>query len=126
MKLAVIDICGTLYDSNTTIDFIRWYSRKDKPGFLLSLVDTWGFKFLNKVLYRLFKLDLIRAIKIQKLKGLSKADLDALSELFYQEILLERKRHDIHAQVAEFEKRGYHVILASATLDFIAEKIASK
>jgi HAD superfamily phosphoserine phosphatase-like hydrolase len=128
MKLAVIDICGTLYDSNTTFDFIKWYSRRrhKNKDHLFSLMRTLPAKAVNKCSMSLLKIDLIRVILIKLLNGLDRSFLQEEAEVFYQEFLLSRRRTDILTIVETLGKDGYDLILVSATLDFLAEKIAEK
>jgi HAD superfamily phosphoserine phosphatase-like hydrolase len=128
MKLAVIDICGTLFDSNTTFDFIKWYLHRQHKNRdrLFSLMRTLPAKALNKCSIQFLKLDLVRVILIRLLNGLDRAILKEEAEAFYQEFLLSRKRTEILSIVETLRQEGYDLILVSATLDFIAEKIAEK
>ncbi|GAA3948337.1 HAD-IB family phosphatase [Chitinophaga oryziterrae] len=128
MKLAVIDICGTLFDSNTTFDFIKWYLHRQNKNRdrLFSLMRMLPVKALNKCSIQFLKLDVVRIILIRLLNGLDKVFLKEEAKAFYQEFLLSRKRSEILSIVETLREQGYDLILVSATLDFIAEEIAEK
>lgn len=126
MKLALIDICDTLYSSNTTFDFIKWMSGKPGGGGIFGFLKKIPVKAVNKILFLLFRIDIPRWIVIRRLNGLSKDELLLLANRFYEEFLVPRKKKEVHLILQDLKEQNYDLILVSATLDFIAETIAGK
>lgn len=120
-KIAFVDICGTLYRSNTTMDFLSrksaWFARfrRNLPVRLFS-------KFSRSV----FSYDYIRVKGVKELNGMTKVALQQEAKDFYTSFLEERKLEETHALIDSLRKDGYKIILISATLDFLAAHIAEK
>ena len=91
-EIIIIDICGTLYHSNTTFDFLRYI----KP-----IRSKILFSFPSKVFFKLFMLvtnqDLLRSMCIKCLSGIPKSYLYARAALFHNEVL----KHKIVLQTQE-------------------------
>lgn len=125
-RVVLIDIDGTLFNSNSTFDFLdslphgKWYGFYRKVG-----ASIFG-RIVNKLAIILFSKDIIRMIGISCLKGYSQKQLLILGEEFYDNFLLQRKINDVFNMLDEEKKNGSKIILASATLDFLAEIISSK
>ena len=43
MKIAVIDLCDTLYDSNTTFDFLNYYFKDQKEVYKIKKIERIYF-----------------------------------------------------------------------------------
>ena len=128
MKYVVIDICGTLYRSNTTFDFLYWRYGNNIKYKLLNVLYHWIiWRLINKVIWRVFHCDLTRMLAVRFLKGSSKEELYRDVEEFYDSFLLRRKNEKVFDILAKFrDECDNHLILVSATLDFIAECVARR
>lgn len=122
--IVIVDICGTLYNSNTTFDFLDFFLKGKSYVFFRKISKTLLWRILNKIIISLTAFDLTRNLAVNHLKGKSKLELKTAMELFYDK-LIDRKYENIFAIVNQLKQEN-RVILASATLDFIAEKIANE
>lgn len=126
-KIVLIDICGTLYDSNTTMDFLE-FSFRDNPAYrqYQKIVSLLPIRVINKCFLKLFSIDPIRAYGVHFLKGLSRAEIDSLVEAFYINYLLEHRQQNIIDLIDKYRNSQYRLVIVSATLDCIAHKIAKE
>lgn len=125
-RVVLIDIDGTLFNSNSTFDFLdslphgKWYGFYRKVG-----ASIFG-RIVNKLAIILFSKDIIRMIGINCLKGYSQKKLLTLGEEFYDNFLLQRKNSEVFNMLDEEKKNDSKIILASATLDFLSEIIKKR
>lgn len=127
-KIYIFDICGTLFQSNTTFDFLNFFLSDDK-GYqrFKKIYKTLIWRILNKIIKRIFYCDLTRILAVKYLKGYHKDELLKAANNFYENLLSTKKNTIIHNELNEkLNDKTSTVILASATLDFIAETIAQK
>jgi len=125
-NIVLIDICGTLYDSNTTFDFLDFYIKKRSYIFFRKFSRMLILRLLNKILILLFKLDLTRIIAVRFLKDKTTKELKSAVDLFYLNYLINLKQTKIINIVNQLKLDGKTMILVSATLDFIAKKISEE
>jgi phosphoserine phosphatase len=125
--LVLIDICGTLFNSNTTFDFMSFHFG-NKSSYLLfrKLTKTYSWRLLNKVLIGIFNWDVTRALAVKWLRGFSKDQLKDMALLFYDNFLISRIQAEVIHKMNTFKDRGNTLILVSATLDFIAKEVAHR
>jgi len=125
--IIIFDVCNTLYDSNTTFDFIRFVLAQGRRWklvwfklltFKLSPVFI-GFTLLGK----LHQKDLLRNNAVQLLKGFSKKELQELATAFYRQYLQEKKMPDT-LQMLEGARLNGEVWLFSNSLEPVIEAIA--
>jgi len=124
MKIAVFDVCGTLYDSNTTFDFLDDYFSKDKKyrlfrKFSKSLVA----KVLNYPFYKFFYYDIIRIIATGFLKNIPKETVDSAMNEFVFEKLESKIKNDIYTLLTEYKKKGFTIILMSGSYSSIIKNV---
>ena len=98
----LVDICWTLFYSNTTYDFLH----------------IRGNKF-NSLIYRLFGIDLVRCRAIRAFNRLPLAEQQTRVERFYTDYLLPRKISPVWQMI-----EGKDIILVSQTMDLIAKTVA--
>ena len=98
----LVDICWTLFYSNTTYDFLH----------------IRGNRF-NSLLYKLFRCDLIRSRAIRRFNRYTREQQQAQAEQFYTDYLLPRKITPVWKMI-----EGKEIILVSQTMDIIAETVA--
>lgn len=117
-KLAVFDICDTLYPENTTVGFVK-YSVSIKNIYYI-LFNNKFIKILNYIIHKLFGRDIIRTILIGNLQGINKTNLSQSAACYISQLKVNRKIEDM---LLQYKKDGYDVILCSATLDIVANEI---
>jgi phosphoserine phosphatase len=124
--ITIIDICGTLYDSNTTFDFLDFTIRTTSYLRFRRFSKSIPWRAFNRLIHKFLKIDLTRAIAVSYLKGTNLKDLESKMELFYNERLVKLKHFEVWERVKKLKENGEQLILVSATLDFIAQKISTE
>lgn len=117
-KLAVFDLCDTLYKSNTTFDFIRFI----KPTYS-KVIFSFPARILNKTVSKFFEFDLIRFLALISLRGYSEDQLKDLSELFFEEFLVGK---ELSEPMQLLNSHGSNVVIISASIDPIVKVVANK
>lgn len=126
MKKAIVDVCDTLYYSNTTFDFLERIASKKLETQLLALRRVRSLMLLNSVLFKLFKVDIYRRLCIYKLlSGKKSSEIKSESELFYEKVLCAKKIIETHAIIKKLSE-DFQFILCSASIDPVVEVIADK
>lgn len=72
IPLYVFDICGTIFKSNTTFDFLTfWLSPRSKYYSSFDKIrKTFIWKVINKITRTYFHVDITRVIALRFLKGI--------------------------------------------------------
>lgn len=125
-KIVLVDICGTIFYSNTTFDFLDSFILKKSYKIFRLFSKTYLGRAINKIFMLCFKVDIIRIIAVHYLKGIDKSLLLEKAYEFYDHFLIKKENKTVINKIQDFKKNKYQIILASATLDFIAEVIADK
>ena len=127
-ELYLFDICGTLYRSNTTYDFLKFYFKRNNKGkylryrMCLSLPAKVLWKFLTFAGKR-YK---VRKFLIGFLKNEDVSLVTSEAHFFVKEYLNDRKINPIHQQLLEAKKNPKTEIwLISASISPVVEAIAS-
>lgn len=125
-KVVVFDICGTLYNSNTTFDFLNYsFSRKRSFRFYSNLYNSFVWKAINKILRDYLHFDLTRIIALLFLKGIERKQLYQMVECYYNGFLKSKENTEITDRLrAYLIDTGNRVILLSATIDPVAKVIS--
>lgn len=122
----VFDICGTLYSSNTTFDFLEYFFKTNRNYCLYNRIrKSFLWRATNFFLKKCCHKDLTRIIALHYLHGYSREELLAAAQSFYRFFLTARQNNAVLDQLRHLQRasRG-KIVIASATLDFIAEVIA--
>lgn len=128
-SLYVFDICGTIFKSNTTFDFLtfwltprsKYYSSFDK------LRKTFIWKVINKITRTYLHVDITRIIALRFLKGYSRLQLLEGADMFYETYLIKHLNDYVVGKLKElYVNPSCNVLVASATIDVVAEVIARK
>lgn len=127
--LIVCDVCDTLYNSNTTFDFIRFFvNRKGGLGRLwLSIISSRYsplFYFLI-VAGKIFRTDLVRILALRLLSGLDRKKLSDLAFDFHDSVLQKRKNEKVFSLLERLKKDG-DVMLLSSSIDPVIGAIAQR
>jgi len=119
-KVLLLDVCHTLYHSNTTFDFLAWYF-SDNPAYQ-SLAKKRS-STLNRICARLGFKDHIREHAVGLLKGIPRQKLESAAVSFASTL---RPIDPIQAALRNFKEQGYEPILLSSSLDFIVLAVAKQ
>jgi len=126
-KIVLVDICGTLYDSNTTFDFLDFHFKgKFNYKCFRKISKTYLWRLGNKISFQFFSLDLTRIIAIKWLRGFSKEQLKKMSVVFYDDFLADRIQKEVIDEIDILRSEQTRILLVSATLDFIAETVSER
>ena len=88
---ALVDICGTLFYSNTTFDFLDYYIKNPEYLRLRNRMKNILLLKANNIIYRIFHYDYFRAKALSYLKGMRKDVLNEMAEEFFHNFLTPRK-----------------------------------
>ncbi|AHE72845.1 hypothetical protein M942_10060 [Enterobacter ludwigii] len=120
MKTAIVDVCHTLYNSNTTFDYVDFVlNKKNKKTILLKIKPI---KYIIIIMGRLLHKDFYRYLYINKLRGFKKIELENIANEFCRDKLERLKILSTFAIIND-EINNYKFILASASLNIIIEAI---
>ena len=122
-KYFIIDICGTLFRSNTTFDFVRYYYG---DRWTTRILFSFPFRVLNRMLDKMLGYEPMRQGLIRMLRGQSRQGLRQMAEQFYDQFLLPRENKMVTELVQQKREQGYIPVILSATIDPIAEAVASR
>lgn len=118
----LIDICGTMFRSNTTFDFIRYYYGSNWR------VKFWGtllYRMYNRLMFHFFCRDPLRNNLIGMLKGEKEVHLKFMADMFCKNILKKKENLNVIRIIKEKKKEGSVPVIVSATIDVIAQAVAS-
>lgn len=125
----IFDICGTLYKSNTTYDFLKFYLKNHNTLKYLLFISL--FSLPAKVVWKLFyffkKDKLIRAIFINFFKNEPVNKIEQSAVLFVEKILPGKKIEQVHRLLEKSRaKSNAEIWLVSASVTPVVKAIASK
>ena len=127
IKVAVFDVCGTLYRSNTTHDFIDFYLRSR------SLLKSIVFRVFRCGMFipawaavsRTLRMDVFRLLAVGMLRGSPVECVKQESARFVRSVLPRRQKPAVIALMQQLKMQGYTVVLISASLSIVVEEVAS-
>jgi len=129
-KIIVADICNTLFDSNTTFDFIRYcvdtnkLSGKKKLAYKSSLSRFSPLFWSIAVVQKITKKDFFKEFVVWLLKGEHVEVVKEWATEFYTVYLQPRSIKHTLEFLQQFENKD--IVLASSTLHPIAEVITER
>jgi len=126
-SIIIIDICGTLYRSNTTFDFLEhFFAGNAARRFVIGLYKVKPAVAVNKILYSILKIDLLRTIAVHFLKGYSWQIVAEAAQKLVGEVLESKIQHPVIDVVNQINHAGNKLIIVSSTLDCIAGEVARR
>lgn len=126
-KLFLIDICGTIFRSNTTFDFMRyWFSDASWYKRMQFFRHFRIVGFLNAKIHHYFHIDIMRQYTISKLRGYTEQELLSMTTKFYDEFLSLVINKKIIDLIEKKRQEGAKLVIASATLDCISKEVAKR
>ena len=128
-NLIVFDICGTLYRSNTTYDFLLFYFNYIKSKKVKSFKRNFSipFKLFFKLMIFLNVDYYIRKRLIKYIEGEPKGLVEKVAKKFVKEELNNRKIPFTHKALKENLQTGEKdIILISASIEPVVKAIANE
>jgi phosphoserine phosphatase len=119
MNVLLVDVCHTLYRSNTTFDFLAWYLKHD-PDY--EIVARRRKNILVRTAQKLTGQDRVRPAAIRCLQGHQQADLQVAATEFIRTLEPIKQTWD---ELARYRQAGAKIVLLSASLDFIVNAVAA-
>ena len=130
IKLAVFDVCDTLYYSNTTHDFVRYVlGRRNSNSVTRYLHKTVNAKY-SPLLYFLIIVgvgtgwDAAKSINLRLLKGMTEDKLNSLAVDFVSEYLGDRRINKTFELVGQARSDGLAVVLASSSIEPVVAAVS--
>lgn len=126
VKTAAFDVCGTLYDANTTFDFLDFHlqARSARHRFLRRCRQLLPLLLVNVMVQRLSGRDVLRALSTGSLKGHDVAVVGASARRYVAEVLPAKRIGPVFELVQRYRDRDYRIVLVSASYDCIIEAVA--
>ncbi len=130
VKILAVDVCGTLYDENTTSGFIIFHHRRKNNNFrawFLYLISGRR-KIIPYVLSRIGSLvafDIHRYLALKTLRGETKESLKISAESYLDE-LDELRIEKVHGLVRSMRSDGWSPILVSNSIDVVIRVVAER
>lgn len=125
-RIVVFDVCGTLYASNTTIEFVIFHLIKNGKYLKAIFFRILYYKILSFIAYRLFKYNL-RFNCIAALSSFTKSNIDVSAVAFFDEVLENKKNSKLLCLLKKYrDSDSYSIFLASASIDPIVSEIAKR
>jgi phosphoserine phosphatase len=128
-RLAVFDVCDTLYACNTTVAFVRYavrriggfgrsfalgaLIRRSSPVFLMAAAAT-----------KLVGADIGRALIVGRLSGYEKRELERLAADFVADELARVANEPVHRAFRRHVQAGDRTLLLSNSLDLVVDAVA--
>lgn len=100
-RTVLIDICGTLFDSNTTLDFLDFLLCSRSYRLLRRMARSLPWRAFNRGFRRLTGRDPTREMLLRHLRGYTRQELATAAEAFYETCLAARIRPRLQEIVAE-------------------------
>lgn len=127
-KIVVFDICGTLYYSNTTFEFIQfYYDKKMKAGKRLRFKILFSRRsplfWILLICGQILGTDLLKKLVVLSLKNQPRITVDAAAISFFHEKLHQKRICETFLLFDKFEKD--QILLLSATIEPVAKAIAA-
>lgn len=125
-EVYIFDVCGTLYASNTTYDFLLFYFKKYdfKRYFIIKSVLSLPSKVILTIFSKLgFTLD-TRNHLIASLRYESHDRISTEAKLFVRDFLRNKQNMVIHEKLAKAQNDQNEIILVSASIHPVVEAIA--
>ncbi len=115
-----MDVCHTLYKSNTTYDFLEWYLSANQD---YQRLVKFRQNLLVRVAARAIGHDIVRSKAIAYLKGLEYSALIDAATIFVDQLDPIPETMQV---LKQYRSRNYQIVLLSSSLDFIVEAISRK
>ncbi|MFN3639955.1 MAG: HAD-IB family phosphatase [Flavobacterium sp.] len=126
--IALFDVCGTLYHSNTTYDFMKFFLKRNDPKryYRYLLMKSWFLKPFWKLLIFLKGNNYLnRKIFLSLLKGYNVERVQQEAKYFVENQLNCKKMYELHEKLESHLSQNHHVVLLSASIEPVIQAIAN-
>lgn len=123
MRNVYFDVCGTLFETNTTYGFIRFFHLRE-GSYLKYLHVLILSGFLGKILNRFFDVS-IRRLMLKTIEGESKELIYKNSDLYVEWLFVNKKNKKLFS-ILNQEAENSNVVLLSASIDPVISSLSSK
>lgn len=124
MKVAVFDVCGTIYEENTTFAFLdNYFSNNRKYKFFRKLSKSYIWKVINYPFYRFLHKDITRIIALSFLREELSSDVDQSAQEFVSVYLPSKIKKNIDSLYNYYRDQGFDMVLMSGSLDFLIRHV---
>jgi len=125
MKIAVFDVCDTLYSVNTTFSFLdNYFANNKKYLWFRKFTKLFVVKVTNYLIYKYTKKDLIRLYATTFLKKKSQQEIESYGHKFVNGFLSTKLKEPILNMLTHYKEEGYTIILMSGSYEFIIKEVA--
>lgn len=125
MKIAVFDVCDTIYKVNTTFSFLdHFFENNKKYLFFRKISRLLPVKVFNYFFYKVFKKDIIRFCGTSFLSGKEVEEVQKYSHTFVHTHLVQEIKNSTSSMLNQYKDQGYQIVLMSGSYTFIIEEVA--
>ena len=125
MRIAIFDVCDTIYKVNTTFSFLDFYLANNPKYFLFRRLSKFiPITILNYVIYKFIKKDLIRYMATLFLKNKNIEEIQNNSHKFVYNHLAIEIRKNVAEMLYKYKNQGYKIVLMSGSYQFIIHEVA--
>lgn len=121
-EVIVFDVCGTLYNCNTTAEFCKFLCKTRSEKMLLWFVSTKIGRLINRLVYKISGAEFSRSIWLRVLEGKSSSYLEDMADEFVTHILKDKEIAQTHVLVKQFKEEN--LMLASASIEPVVRSIS--
>lgn len=123
----VFDVCGTLFSSNTTFDFLEFFFKRHDEELLRELAAIKNKNLIywwRAILFRFFHIDLFKKKAVYLLRNFEKSMVELEAEKFLIEILDYKKIEKTNRMLKNAIQSNSTVLLASNSIEPVVKAIA--
>jgi len=125
MKIAVFDVCDTIYSVNTTFGFLDYFFVKNKKYiFFRKITKLLPIKIFSYFFYKIFKKDITRYYGTLFLSGKKVEEVKKNAYQFVNSNLVKDTKDPILVMLQHYKSQGYHIVLMSGSYTFVIEEVA--
>lgn len=126
-EIVFFDVCGTLYNSNTTYDFYKFLFKNHKRrNIFCTLFNSKPSKVLWKSLMFIGLSKVPRRISLSFLWSLDVNYVKEMADIFVEEVLEPLKNNELHQKLIDARSNGATIVLISASIEPVVEAIAKR
>lgn len=128
-RIAIFDVCGTLYRENTTRGFLTHFHRSHATRSYARTEWMWTSTFspvfyFGAIAYRWLGRDLAREMLLRSLAGVPRARVEQAARDYVASVLPAKRIEPLHAKLRDHCEAGDRVVLVSNSIDVVIEQIA--
>ncbi len=127
-KVAVFDVCGTLYRSNTTHDFVMYLWTLEPFSvrkLILSIINRFKpITYLLVLVGRWVNIDLVKNVNVYSLKYFNAEKIDATAKSFTDDYLAKKENVAVFEILNKCRSENFRLFLASSSIEPVVKQIS--